>query len=141
MFVCLVVIIFIFVLGISHVMNGSSRHAFLNEPFILTCTVSEAADLNDRVQFFRKSNSGQIASLRQTSSCTVFSSPTGYSVSCGSGTNSSSSRTKKYHLKINNASVSDSADWWCALNRNGTRSQNFNLKVFCTKDNESNGFG
>ena len=122
-------------------MTGSSSHAFLNEPFILTCTVSEAADLNNRINFFMKSDYGQIASLKQTSSCKVFSRPpSGYSVSCGSGTNSSSSRTKKYHLKINNASVSDSADWWCALTRNGERSQNFNLKVFCKKDNESNDF-
>ena len=123
-------------------MTGSSSHAFLNEPFILTCTVSEAADLNNRINFFMKSNSGQIASLKQTSSCQVFSRPpSGYSVSCGSGTNNSSSPTKKYHLKINEATVSDSTDWWCALNTNGTRSQKFNMKVFCTKDNESYGFG
>ena len=55
---------------------------------------------------------------------------TGYSVSCGSGTDNSSSSIKQYTLNIHRAAVRDSTDWWCQLNAAPTRSQDFSLAVY-----------
>ncbi|XP_041347269.1 uncharacterized protein LOC121367226 [Gigantopelta aegis] len=117
----------------SLVLSGSSPHAVLNESFTLTCTVTQAANLDDKVVFYRKTTFSVFASLKQiNTSCAVFSgAPTGYTASCGSGTNNSSSSTKKYTLLINRvSSVSDSTDWWCELYYSYKRSRNFSLQVY-----------
>ncbi|XP_041378675.1 uncharacterized protein LOC121390871, partial [Gigantopelta aegis] len=122
-----------YILGVSLILSGSSPHAVLNESFTLTCTVTQADNLDDKVLFFKKPTTGAFASLKQTNtSCAVFrGAMTGYTASCGSGTNSSSSSTKTYTLLINRASsVSDSTDWWCELYYSYKRSRNFTLKVY-----------
>ncbi|XP_041347151.1 carcinoembryonic antigen-related cell adhesion molecule 1-like [Gigantopelta aegis] len=118
-------------LGASLSISGSSSYAVLKQPFTLTCTVSQAANLNDKVQFFWKNAASAFASLRQNiASCSVFSQPpSGYTASCGSGTDSSSSTTKKYHLVINRAAVSDATDWWCQLDTAKTRSNTISLQI------------
>ncbi|XP_041379066.1 carcinoembryonic antigen-related cell adhesion molecule 20-like, partial [Gigantopelta aegis] len=119
------------VLGASLSISESSSYAVLNQPFTLTCTVSQAANLNDKVQFFKKTLVSGFTSLSQNmASCSVFNDPpSGYTASCGSGTDSSSSTTKKYTLVINRAAVGDATDWWCDLNTATTRSNTFSLQI------------
>ncbi|XP_041379138.1 carcinoembryonic antigen-related cell adhesion molecule 5-like [Gigantopelta aegis] len=65
-------------------------------------------------------------------SCSVFNPPAEplkYSASCGSGTDSSSSTTKKYNLMINRAAERDATDWWCDLVTPTTRSNTFRLQL------------
>ncbi|XP_041379031.1 carcinoembryonic antigen-related cell adhesion molecule 1-like [Gigantopelta aegis] len=65
-------------------------------------------------------------------SCSVFSPPNEplkYSTSCGRGTDSSSSSTKRYHLRINTAAERDATDWWCDLSTSATRSNTFRLQI------------
>ncbi|XP_041346740.1 carcinoembryonic antigen-related cell adhesion molecule 1-like, partial [Gigantopelta aegis] len=119
------------VLGASLSISGSSSYAVLNKPFTLTCTVSQAADLSDKVQFLKKTASDVLVSLRQNGGwCSLFSRPPqGYIVSCDSGTDSSLSTTKTYTLRINRAAVSDAVDWWCNLDTARTRSNTFRLQL------------
>ncbi|XP_041379815.1 nephrin-like, partial [Gigantopelta aegis] len=119
------------VLGASLSISGSSSYAVLNQPFTLTCTVTQAAGLSGVILFSTKTTD-TFASLGQSGgSCAVFNPPLvpGYSVSCGSGTDSSSSSTKKYHLRINRAAERDVTDWWCILSSAGTRSNTLRLKL------------
>ncbi|XP_041372792.1 MAM domain-containing glycosylphosphatidylinositol anchor protein 2-like [Gigantopelta aegis] len=113
--------------------SGSSSYAVLNQPFTLTCTVSQAAGLSGLVQLFTKKspNVAFVALSQNVASCSVFNPPAEplkYSASCGSGTDSSSSSTKKYHLRINRAAERDVTDWWCDLVTAGTRSNTFSLQ-------------
>ncbi|XP_041378930.1 carcinoembryonic antigen-related cell adhesion molecule 5-like [Gigantopelta aegis] len=119
------------VLGASLSISESSSYAVLNQPFTVTCTVSQAANLNDKVQFFKKTLIGGFTSLSQNmASCSVFNDPpSGYTASCGSGTDSSSSTTKKYTLVINRAAVGDATDWWCDLLTATTRSTTVSLQI------------
>ncbi|XP_041373940.1 hemicentin-2-like isoform X2 [Gigantopelta aegis] len=114
-------------------LSGSSSYAVLNQPFTLTCTVTQAADLGDTVQFYYNIYTDVFASLYQSGgSCTEFSGPSlrsDYSVSCGSGTDSSSSTTKKYTLKINRVADRDAIDWWCILSSGRIRSNKYNLQL------------
>ncbi|XP_041372795.1 nephrin-like [Gigantopelta aegis] len=118
------------VLGASLSVSGSSRYAELNRPFTLTCTVSQAANLIDKVLFITRASTDAFASLRQNmASCSVFNvARPGYTVSCGSGTDSSSSSTKTYSLTINRAAEHDAKDWWCDLSTAKTRSNTFSLQ-------------
>ncbi|XP_041373960.1 neural cell adhesion molecule 1-B-like [Gigantopelta aegis] len=112
------------------VLSGSSSYAVLNQPF--TCTVSQAAGLRNLITFYQKTSFDSFASLYQEgASCSVFNPPSlrGYTVSCGSGTNSSSSTTKKYHLRINRTADRDATNWWCDLNAARTRSNTFSLQL------------
>ena len=103
----------------------------LKESFTFTCTVTEAAGLSDKVDFYRKGYNGVFGALYQNAAvCAKFPPETGYSVSCGSGTDDSSSSIKQYTLKIHRAAVRDSTDWWCQLNTARTRSQNVSLAVY-----------
>ncbi|XP_041379121.1 hemicentin-2-like [Gigantopelta aegis] len=117
--------------GASLSISGSSSYAVLNKPFALTCTVLQAAGLNDKVHFFTKAQTDAFVSVRQNGgSCSLFSRPpAGYTVSCGSGTDTSLSTTKTYTLVINRAAVRDATDWWCNLDIAGTRSNTFRLQL------------
>ncbi|XP_041372794.1 hemicentin-1-like [Gigantopelta aegis] len=62
--------------------------------------------------------------------CSVFNNPpSGYTTYCGSGTDSSSSSTTKYHLRINRAAERDAIDWWCDLSTATTRSNTFSVQI------------
>ncbi|XP_041347136.1 carcinoembryonic antigen-related cell adhesion molecule 1-like, partial [Gigantopelta aegis] len=111
--------------------SGSSSHGVLNRPFTLTCTVSQAAGLGDIIEFSNETTPS-VANLIQTGdSCSVFNPPSvpGYSVSCGSGTDSSSSTTKKYTLMINRTAEGDVTNWWCILSTARTRSNTISLQL------------
>ncbi|XP_041378983.1 hemicentin-1-like [Gigantopelta aegis] len=125
-----------YVLGVSLNISGSSSHAVLNEPFTFTCTVSQAAGISDAVYIYKKTKATLLAPFYQSgSSCTVLSGPPpGYTATCGSGTDSSSSSTKNYILKINRTAEHDDTDWWCLLNTARTRSHNFSLEVYSGPD-------
>ncbi|XP_041372799.1 uncharacterized protein LOC121386067 [Gigantopelta aegis] len=118
------------VLGASLSISGSSSYAVLNRPFTVTCTVTQASSLIDKVLFITRASTDAFASLRQNmASCSVFNAaPSGYTVSCGSGTGSSLSTTKTYSLMINRAAEHDAKDWWCDLSTAKTRSNTFSLQ-------------
>ncbi|XP_041347222.1 uncharacterized protein LOC121367147 [Gigantopelta aegis] len=114
-------------------LSGSSSYAVFNQQFTLTCTVTQAAGLGDTVQFFYNASTDVFASLYQNGdSCDEFSGPSlpsDYSVSCGSGTDSSSSTTKKYTLKINRVADRDAIGWWCILSSETIRSNVYYLQL------------
>ncbi|XP_041373857.1 uncharacterized protein LOC121386892 [Gigantopelta aegis] len=114
-------------------LSGSSSYAVFNESFTLTCTVTQAAGLYYVVDFYiNEALKSTWASLEQNmSSCDIRkSAPQGYTASCGSGTDSSSSTTKNYTLRINRVAVSDDVIWSCKLSKAGIRSHHFSLPVY-----------
>ncbi|XP_041372508.1 protein amalgam-like [Gigantopelta aegis] len=119
-------------LDASVVLSGSSSsYAVMNESFTFTCTITQAASLVDAVQFFYTPSVSPVGIITQDGgSCSVFRIQSGYSAFCGSGTNSSSSTTKKYIYKINRATERDATDWWCGLNTATTLSEKFSLPVY-----------
>ncbi|XP_041373280.1 uncharacterized protein LOC121386447 [Gigantopelta aegis] len=134
------IIIFNFVIGnksvegVSVNITGSSSHAVLNESFTFTCTVTDAGNLKDGVDFFIKTPPfGLVGSLHQNmATCSVFNTPVSprYTVACGGGTNSSLAATKIYTLVISSVQLNDSTTWWCHLPRNKAKS---NLLRFAIK--------
>ena len=111
-------------------MSGFPSYAVLNQPFTLTCTVSQAAGLVDFVEFRKITASDSESRIKQNANkCTVFNNgdPDKYSPSCGSGTDSSSSSIKKYDLYIKKVSSSEVTEWWCQLQTQQTRSNSFSL--------------
>ena len=121
---------FIFYTGAVLELSAFPSYAVLNQPVTLTCTVSQAAGLVDLVKFWKKIDKYVISVLKQEmSKCSAFSNmdSTKYTPSCGSGTDSSSSSIKKYVLYIKNVSVSEVAEWWCELQTQQTRSNDFSL--------------
>ncbi|XP_041375053.1 carcinoembryonic antigen-related cell adhesion molecule 20-like [Gigantopelta aegis] len=102
--------------GASIHLSGSSTYVELNQTFVFTCTVKQAANLNDRIVFYRKVNS--VMTIRQKmATCYMFSGiPKGYNASCGAGTDSITSVTKNYTIVINKAADIDDENWWCELN-------------------------
>ncbi|XP_041373580.1 uncharacterized protein LOC121386665 [Gigantopelta aegis] len=116
-------------LGASLVLSGSSPSAVCNQSFTLTCIVPQASDINDRVLFLKTTTVNEFASLLQNmATCVVFNpAPSDYSASCGDGTDSSSSTTKKYSLEINRVADGDTTDWWCKLDNAKKYSNMFSL--------------
>ncbi|XP_041373028.1 uncharacterized protein LOC121386250 isoform X4 [Gigantopelta aegis] len=114
-------------------LSGSSSYAVFNESFTFTCTVTQAAGLYYLVDFYiNDALESTWASLEQKiSSCDIRkSAPPGYTASCGSGTDRSSSTTKNYTLRINRVAVSDDVIWSCKLSKAGIRSHHFSLPVY-----------
>ncbi|XP_041362182.1 carcinoembryonic antigen-related cell adhesion molecule 8-like [Gigantopelta aegis] len=118
-------------LGVSLNITGSS-HSVLGQSFTFTCIVTDAANLNDGVDFHRTAYSIPLGGLDQAmATCSVFIiPPDGYTVACGSGTNSTLATTKIYTLVINSAARSDDSTWWCQLTAEKTRSNTFRLPVY-----------
>ena len=116
--------------GPSLSISGSSSYVVLTQPLTLTCTVSHAAGFSDMVIFSHSIHLISVGTLSQNaSSCTVLiPPPESYSVSCGSGTDISSSTTKIYTLKIKRVRVSDVTDWWCELYTARALSKKLNLQ-------------
>ncbi|XP_041373829.1 uncharacterized protein LOC121386866 [Gigantopelta aegis] len=123
----------------SLILSGSSSHADLNAPFTVTCTVTQAAGLVDGVYFRKTTALSALGTLYQDGdSCSMFNTPEpGYFPSCGNGTGSSSSTTKKYTLEINKAVVSDATDWWCGLSIAVINSPHLCLLVYIILTNVS----
>ena len=121
---------FIFYTGAVLELSGSPSYAVLNQPVTLTCTVSQAAGLDDFVEFTKRTSSGSESMIKQNvNKCIIYSNgdPDKYTLSCGSGTDSSSSSIKKYDLYIKKVSASEVAEWWCELRTQHTRSNDFSL--------------
>ena len=118
---------FIFYTGAVLELSAFPSYAVLNQPVTLTCTVSQAAGLDDFVEFSKQTSESTIK--QNVNKCTVYSNgdPDNYTPSCGNGTDSSSSSIKKYDLYIKKVSASDVTEWWCELRTQQTRSNNFNL--------------
>ena len=121
---------FIFYTGAVLELSAFPSYAVLNQPVTLTCTVSQAAELDDLVEFTKRPTSGSVSVLKQNANkCTVFgnSDPEKYTPSCGSGTDSSSSSIKTYVLYIKKVSLSEVTEWLCQLRTQQTHSNDFSL--------------
>ncbi|XP_041373731.1 uncharacterized protein LOC121386782 [Gigantopelta aegis] len=116
-------------------LNISSSGTFtaLNNSFAITCIVTQAAGLDDWVRFFKNGPApvSSFTSLYQIgASCSIFNDPpVGTSVSCGSGTSSSSSTIKKYTLTFNSVDEHDAGEWWCGLRLAETTSPTVRLVI------------
>ena len=121
---------FIFYTGAVLELSAFPSGPVLNQPVNLTCTVSQAAGLVDFVEFTKRTSSGSVAMFKQhANTCSAYSNsrPDDYNLSCGSGTDSSSSSIKKYDLYIKKVSASEVTEWWCQLGTQQTRSNSFSL--------------
>ncbi|XP_041378788.1 uncharacterized protein LOC121391116 [Gigantopelta aegis] len=118
-------------LGATLKMTGSPSEAVLNESFTWTCTVTQAANLDDRVTFSRRIIGTIFAALWQNNAvCSEFTgAPDGYTASCGSGTDSSSSTTKTYTLMIDKVGINDVTVWGCFLSSAQIYSPNVTLQA------------
>ena len=82
----------------------------------LTCTVKDATDLVDEITFVRSTDQKNVSCghiSQQLSKCEVLDMKSRYNPSCGSGANTTSSKIKKYTMKIQSINVVDFTDWWC----------------------------
>ena len=125
----LVTLIFQMCSGVLLDISGSSEFAVLSKPFTLTCTARDAANIEGFVTFYRVPHPGSYGALLQhPNSCEEMGNPKGGgTLSCGIGTNRSSSTTKKYLVQFN---VTDSNLTFCfCAFRNNLVSNNFTLQV------------
>ena len=124
----LVTLIFQMCSGVLLDISGSSEFAVLSKPFTLTCTARDAANIKGFVTFYRVPHPGPYGSMWQhPNSCEEMTHPIGGKVSCGTGTNRSSSTTKKYLVQFN---VTDSnlTFCFCSFGKHLV-SNNFTLQV------------
>ncbi|XP_041377837.1 uncharacterized protein LOC121390128 [Gigantopelta aegis] len=129
---CVFLAVLVLVSGSSLDLTGSSSHAVLGESFTFTCTVKQAVGLVNAVYFSKATSSRPLGTLYQKgNSCILSAIPKpGYFLSCGSGTDISSSSTKNYTLKINRAAHLDATDWWCGQNKRDRKSSIFRLQLY-----------
>ncbi|XP_041373519.1 uncharacterized protein LOC121386622 isoform X2 [Gigantopelta aegis] len=105
-------------------LSASAPYGILNQRFVFTCTVSNAATVDNYFVNLRRSNSGyKYHRIWQTGdecrqSPTIM--PTWihdryYSV-CGYGTKKPKSNVRKYQFVIKSVTKMDRNQWWCLLN-------------------------
>ncbi|XP_041373033.1 uncharacterized protein LOC121386256 [Gigantopelta aegis] len=111
-------------LGATVSLDRSYHIGMSDEPFTFTCVIQQAGGLVDTVEFFNSNSDKPIATFQQNSAlCYVLITRQDHSSSCGIGTDSNSSTTKKYILKINSITESDQTYWRCGLKRANTFSE------------------
>ena len=113
-------------------LTGSSSYAIKGQEFTLTCTVKNAENMFDLVQFYRDSSATAFGSLNQSfGQCVPLKGEprVGYDILCGEMTDDNKAPTKTYILKIHKASEPDKGKWRCEVEIDNGRSSDFPLEV------------
>ena len=111
--------------------NGSEKLAILYKPFTFNCTLTEAENLTDSIQLFRKKRNGYASVLikQQKDICTIHRVLKPWNASCGHGTNSSSSHVKSYLFTLELPGEKQVGIWWCACAVLKITSNHFYLNI------------
>ena len=99
------------------VLSVSDAKPLLDETVFLICLLYQrVAQRTGHMEFYRRENKQprKIAYVNQKKkSCTPGSSPSGYVVICGNGTDNVMNEEKLYNLKILGVQADDFTRWYC----------------------------
>ena len=117
--------------GMTVELSGSSATVVLDQPYKLTCSVTQAAHLEDTVIFYRPKSDEIFAAIVQAmDECSTRQPPPAtYSVICGKSTAESASTVKNYTLEITKMTSTDLGEWECFLHDRDIYSNNLYLMV------------
>ena len=97
-------------------MSADPAAVMLGQSVRLVCAMTQADNLHITIRFARRRRDKPVVCgtiFQYSSKCQVSNMTTKYLASCGSGTDTNTSKIKKYGLDIVNMEVVDFTEWWC----------------------------